>query len=188
MSLQPIGISGTKTIHDIHEITDDIGRDLVLIMQKKLHQMDKEYTGNAIQSISYDDIRRMVGSDLDYVYNIEFGRQKGNPPPFDKIKDWVEKKLGIHDPESREVAGRIVNSIASEGIPMTRFTKLSLIEITNGGTFIPTLKKKPSKIQKGIKKINKKIKKIRKPIRKIYKQKKFITKLGKKSKGYRAFK
>lgn len=174
------GLSGAVVKHIKHpdELVKDIALELVDLMKENLSLIDKDYTGAAIKSIEYDEVDKKVGSSLDYVRNIEFGRKKGNRPPVDKLESWVQGKLGIHAPQSREVAEKIASSIAEHGIPETRFTQQALIEMTGGIKKLRKPRRKLTRSEKWLKKMKKLSKKAKKISKKTYK---ISKKVGKKA-------
>lgn len=184
------------TSGNLDPLLDDIGKELVEECKDILRLYDKDWSGAAIRSIQYDKAQHVVFSDLLYVYNIEFGRKKGHPPPHDKIRLWVETKLGIHPPDSDIVAGKIVNSIARDGIPQTRFMQKALFAVTGQATPIVKKRRKLTRSEKFLKqfkkitkKINRKIKKTRRVTQKAGRELKFLRKVAKKNKGgFKAFK
>lgn len=136
------------TPNDISPMIDDIGADLVYRMKDQLKAEDKVWTGTARDSIDYDKTNTTVFSDLVYVYNIEFGRQRGAPaPPFAKIHTWVKSRLGLQDPEAYWAATNIRFAIKRDGIEETRFTKKAIIGLVNpSGMPIISHKKRKTKL------------------------------------------
>lgn len=111
---------------ELARLKGDIGNDLVALLKKTLKEEGKDVFGQAIDSIQYFDDDNIVGSILDYVYNIEFGREAGSHVPLEPLKKWAVEKLGIPEDEAWAVARKIENKIYEEGIDMTRFAKISL--------------------------------------------------------------
>ncbi len=58
---------------------------------------------------------KLIIEGLARVLFLEFGRRAGVAPPFNVIRDWVERKLNIPDEEIDGVSWAIVNKIKKEG-------------------------------------------------------------------------
>lgn len=111
---------------EISRLKGDIAEDLVKELKKTLKENNKDVFGQAIDSIQYFEKDDIVGSLLDYVYNIEFGREAGSHVPIEPLKNWAIEKLGVSENEAWAIAKSIENKIYSEGIDMTRFVKITL--------------------------------------------------------------
>ena len=112
--------------NELSRLKSDIGNDLVQLLKKTLKENDKDVFGAAVESIEYFKDDEVVGSLLDYIYNIEFGREAGSHVPIQPIKEWIYVKLGIFGEEADRMAYAIEKKIYKSGIPMTRFAKISL--------------------------------------------------------------
>lgn len=112
--------------NEIARLKNDIGNDLVQLLKKTLKEHDKNVFGLAIDSIQYFSEDDIVGSLLDYIFNIEFGREAGSHVPLEPLKKWAVEKLGVPEEEAWAIAKKIENKIYDEGIEMTRFAKIAL--------------------------------------------------------------
>ena len=117
--------------NEITRLKSDIGNDLVKELKKTLKEDDKDVFGDAVESIEYFKDDEIVGSLLDYIYNIEFGREAGSHVPMQPLREWVYVKLGIVGPEAERIVSAIENKIYKSGIPMTRFAKITLERFRN---------------------------------------------------------
>lgn len=111
---------------EMQRLFQDIGNDLKDVIVKTLEEEGKEVFGEAIKSVQYFADDNVVGSLLDYMFNIEFGREAGSHVPLQPLHDWAVEKLGLDDESAWATARRIENKIYSEGIEMTRAWKISL--------------------------------------------------------------
>ena len=112
--------------NEIARLKNDIGNDLVELLKKTLKEHDKDVFGQAIDSIQYFSEDDVVGSLLDYIFNIEYGREAGSHVPLEPLKKWAVEKLGVPEEEAWAIAKKIENKIYNEGIEMTRFAKITL--------------------------------------------------------------
>lgn len=117
----------TKKVEDIDELMDEFGLILVGKLQEELRRQDKVFTKEAHDSIEYYPEDKVVGSKLNFIYNLEYGRKVGTYVPENELLMWVQGKLGIVDIDEAERVMRIINEkIFRKGIPMTRFAKITL--------------------------------------------------------------
>jgi len=114
----------------LQEIVADIANDLITRMKAELENMDKVVFGNASKSIEYYPTDKIVGSFLDYIRNIEYGRIAGTHVPLEPLHDWAVKKFNMEDSYAWAFAKTVEKKIFENGIPMTRFCKLALGELT----------------------------------------------------------
>lgn len=115
----------------VDQICKDIAEDMMKRLKTKLKRLDKVVSGTAEGSIEYDEEQKIVGSTLDYMYNIEFGREAGSHVPLEPLKDWCVQKLHIPESKAWGAAKQIEKHIYENGIPMTRFWKMVLGEMEN---------------------------------------------------------
>lgn len=96
-------------------------------MKKQLKKQDKVVTHNLLESFSFIPDDRTIISDLQYAYNVEWGRKAGSQrPPREPIIRWMMAKLGKQRKEAEREARHIVEKIHTDGIEMTRFTRLAV--------------------------------------------------------------
>lgn len=112
----------------VHQIKKDVADNLIDNIQVELDYRDKYFTGKARKSFQYDVQLSLVGSDIVYMPNIEWGRLPA-PVPFEPIHLWVIGKLGYKDPEAIAIAKKIQHKITVEGFKPTRVVRISLEEI-----------------------------------------------------------
>ena len=78
-------------------------------------------TGAARASVNYQFVSPFpnlvgsVGSPLEYVPVLEYGRDPGPMPPVDAIRLWAVRKLGLDDKEADSAAWAIAKHIAKHG-------------------------------------------------------------------------
>lgn len=117
----------TKKVEDEDELLDEFALILVKKLKEELDIQDKVFKGSAQDSIDYFPEDKTVGSKLDYVYNIEYGRKAGTYVPIQPLVNWVMHKMNISDEKhARQIAYVINKNIHDDGIPMTRFAKITL--------------------------------------------------------------
>jgi len=110
-------------------IVDKVAEKLVENLKKALRDRDKIFTGKAEKSIKYYKDDKSVGSELDYVANIEYGRRAGTHVPIKPLIEWVTKKMGVPESEAYKIAKSVERKIFEKGIPMTRFAKTTVEEM-----------------------------------------------------------
>ena len=117
----------------VTKIRTDVATDLVDKLKAALINADKYVEGKAHDSITFYPEDKIVGSKLDYVHNIEWGREPGSPLPIGDLTAWVMKKLAITNiEEAKGIAYIIAKKIQRDGILATRFAKIVLAEMTHG--------------------------------------------------------
>lgn len=111
-----------------NKIVGVIGQELKLSIKKQLKLLGKYVTHDAVESIDfYPDIKE-VGSELDYLYNLEWGRKAGEHVPLPRLHRWVMMKFGMDENQAWGIVKSIEKKIFEEGIPMTRFMKKAVID------------------------------------------------------------
>lgn len=92
------------------------GEDLVKRIQQEFDNKNLNDRGGASGSLEFSvEGEKVVVYGLARVLFLEFGRRPGDPPPFDVIQGWVERKLNVPAEEVDSVAWAIVKKIAKEG-------------------------------------------------------------------------
>ena len=110
-------------------IVDKVAEALVNNLKKALKDRDKVLTGKAEKSIQYYKEIKTVGSELDYIANIEYGRRAGTHVPIKPLMEWVMNKMHVPQSEAYRVAKSVEKKIFEDGIPMTRFAKTTVEEM-----------------------------------------------------------
>lgn len=138
-----IDLSGVEeTQANIAGLPADLELALTVAMNKSLALTEQQVTGRmgvgahkrglntgaARSSINYQflspfpNLVGSVGSPLEYVPVIEYGRKPGGKfPPVDAIRLWVKRKLGVPEKEIDSVAflvGRHIAKYGTEGVHM----------------------------------------------------------------------
>lgn len=116
----------------VDDITTDIANRLVKKLKDELVIEDKVVTGGMSDSLQYYKEDKIVGSTRDGMDNIEYGRTAGNHVPIEPLKKWAKIKFGLTDGEAYGVAKKVEQQIFENGIPMTRFAKITLEKMTFG--------------------------------------------------------
>ena len=111
-------------------LLDAVAEKLIKELKLKLREDDHIFSGNAEESLQYYKDIKTVGSELDYIRNIEYGRQAGSHVPIKPLKEWAMTKMGLTESEAWGVAKAIEKKIFEEGIDMTRFAKKTLNEFS----------------------------------------------------------
>ncbi len=94
----------------------EIGNEFVVRLKKEFDQKNLNDTGDAQDSLeAVAEDNRLLIYGLARVLFLEFGRSPGSFPPVDVIREWVERKLGVSEDESKGVAFVIARKIANEG-------------------------------------------------------------------------
>ena len=114
------------------QILEDIGRKLVTDLQKELSREEKVVSGLMLDSLNWFPEDKIVGSKREGMDNLEYGRFAGSHVPLKPLMEWAKKKFGISEGEAWGVAKKVENHIFEEGIPMTRFAKITLEKVNYG--------------------------------------------------------
>lgn len=101
---------------NIQEILDNSGANLVKKLKSQFDDLKLNDTGKAKASLSH----KVVGYRLDIegllrAIVMVTGRKPGKPPPFHKIRKWVESKLGLTGAEADTAAFLIARKISKKG-------------------------------------------------------------------------
>lgn len=123
--------SGCTLSFDKQKLIDDIANLLVIKLKDKLNILDKNVFGELIDSIEYSKEEKLVGSKSEVAKPVEYGRRAGKHVPIQPLLEWVYVKLNIYGKEAEDMAYAIERKIFNEGIPKTRFAKLTLSEFEN---------------------------------------------------------
>ena len=111
------------------ELMSRVADILIKKLQDGLEKEDHIFSGKARDSIQYYEDITIVGSELDYIRNLEYGRAAGSHVPIEPLKKWVMVKFGLTDSQAYGVAKKIEKKIFEKGIPMTRFAKIAVEEM-----------------------------------------------------------
>lgn len=100
----------------ISKILDEAGSLAVKELKDTFDDKELNDTSRAKDSINH----KVAGNTLIIegfarVLFLEFGRSPGRFPPIDKLRGWVERKLGVSQDESEGVAYAISKKIAEKG-------------------------------------------------------------------------
>ena len=94
----------------------EIGDELVVRLKREFDQKNLNDTGKAQESLeAVAEENKILLYGLARVLFLQFGRSSGSFPPVDVIREWVERKLGVSEDESKDVAFVIARKIANEG-------------------------------------------------------------------------
>ena len=117
----------------VNEIKTDVANDLVRKLKEELQKTDKIFSGDAINSIHYNEEDGIVGSKLDYVGVIEWGRLAGTGLPLKRLREWVKIKLGgtKGKGEIDQMTFALAKKIKDDGINPTRFARKVLMDLEN---------------------------------------------------------
>lgn len=115
---------------NLYYVMNEMGRDLVDELKKRLTSLGKNASGNLINSLGYNVVEIKDGWEVQlssdyYLKYVDEGRKPGKMPPINKIVPWVESKGikmnnksgGIVSSES--AAYVIARSIGRKGIKPT---------------------------------------------------------------------
>jgi len=121
--------SGCTLNFDKEKLIDDIANMLINKLGETLDKRDKIVFGQAKDSLEYDKKLKLVGSKLEYMPNIEYGRTSGYHVPIQPLREWIYVRFKIYGKEADEFAHAIERKIFERGIPLTRFAKVTLSEL-----------------------------------------------------------
>ena len=119
----------TDNQHTIDVLVDDISDDIVKTCRKILRTDDINFTGGLSKNIQQYKTGKYsyITFDSPYAEFVEDGMPPGEDVDISKLREWVNKKVGIKDQEALSiVTGRIFNKIVTEGIEPKRFLDKSL--------------------------------------------------------------
>lgn len=87
----------------------------------------------------------VIYNDVPYADVVEFGRAPGAPPPFAKIRAWVNVKFMIYGKAAHPIAESVRMAIARRGLPPKRIlhqaTQWTLVRLR--GAYVNALKRAP---------------------------------------------
>jgi len=116
----------------VGEIVQDVARKLVTNLQKELSLEDKVVSGLMLDSLDWFPKDKVVGSQKEGMDNIEYGRLAGSHVPLKPLKEWAMKKFNLEEGVAWGVAKKVEKQIFENGIPMTRFAKITLEKMVHG--------------------------------------------------------
>lgn len=114
---------------EIGRLITDLQMDLIEKLQGVLANSDINFTGDLSNSIHPETIGgvKSVVIDSPYATLVDKGVPPGSKPNYNKLKKWVEGKLGITDEDELERATiKIQDKIANKGIEPTFFVKKAI--------------------------------------------------------------
>jgi len=119
----------TANKREIDRLVTDLQMDLIGKLQNTLSSSDINFTGDlsaSIKPVTIDGVKSVV-IDSPYATLVDKGMPPGNNVNYDKLKKWVEKKLGITDPDELNSATfKIEKKIKDKGIQPTFFVKKAI--------------------------------------------------------------
>ena len=115
----------------IKDINNSIAKKLLLELKNELVAEDKVVTGSMADSLEYFPSDKIVGSTKAGMDNIEYGRAAGSHVPIKPLMEWAKFRFNLSDKQAWLVAKDVENKIFEEGIPMTRFAKITLERFSN---------------------------------------------------------
>jgi hypothetical protein len=126
---------------NLKKALDEVGKDLVKTMVKKLIEADKKATGNLIRSVDYKVVETANGVIVqllseDYLTNVDEGRRPGaKQPPTKSLDRWVVAKgIAPRDDKGKFISRQslkflIARSIGKKGIKPTNVIKNTINEV-----------------------------------------------------------
>jgi hypothetical protein len=126
---------------NLKKALDEVGKDLVKTMVKKLIEADKKATGNLIRSVDYKVVETANGVIVqllseDYLTNVDEGRRPGaKQPPTKSLDRWVVAKgIAPRDDKGKFISRQslkflIARSIGKKGIKPTNVIKKTINEV-----------------------------------------------------------
>ena len=114
------------------DIIKDVANKLIIELKNELRDQDKIVSGAMAESLYYYPDDKVVGSEREGIDNVEYGRHEGYHVPLVPLKNWAMKKFGVDEGQAWGIAKDVEKKIYDEGIPMSRFMKITLERITNG--------------------------------------------------------
>lgn len=126
---------------NLQKALDEVGKDLVKTMVKKLIEADKVATGRLIKSVDYKVVETANGVIVqllseDYLTNVDEGRRPGaKQPPTKSLDRWVVAKgIAPRDDKGKFISRQslkflIARSIAKNGIKPTNVIKNTINEV-----------------------------------------------------------
>lgn len=175
----------TKQKYNVYEVDrmfNDMETDLIQRIKTQLDTDDINFTGDMSKTVHSENSKDeyFVVVDSPYAKPVEYGLSKGVKVNIDKLRYWVENKLGITDArELEEVTFKIFNKIRAKGIAPKRFVKKaikSMIYNVRAPVRRKISKPKKSKFGKLLRKISKYVEKTHKITKQIYRVTKQIYK------------
>jgi hypothetical protein len=126
---------------NLKKALDEVGKDLVKTMVKKLIEADKVATGKLIKSVDYKVVETANGVIVqllseDYLTNVDEGRRPGaKQPPTKSLDRWVVAKgIAPRDDKGKFISREslkflIARSIGKKGIKPTNVIKKTINEV-----------------------------------------------------------
>jgi len=126
---------------NLKKALDEVGRDLVKTMVKKLIEADKDATGKLIKSVDYKVVETANGVivqllSADYLKNVDEGRRPGaKQPPSKALDRWiVARGIAPRDKKGKFISRQsvkflIARSISKNGIKPTNVIKNTINEV-----------------------------------------------------------
>lgn len=119
----------TANKREMDRLITDLQMDLMAKLQNTLSSSDINFTGDlsaSIKPVIIDGVKSVV-IDSPYATLVDKGMPAGNNVNYDRLKKWVEGKLGITDPDELNAATfKIQKKIETKGIQPTFFVKKAI--------------------------------------------------------------
>lgn len=168
---------------EVDRLNKDIQEGIIKNIQEQLADDDINFTGdlsNSFMAGMDSNGFHTVESDNEYAGFVEFGMPAGEYVDYNKLRIWVEGKLGI--PEGDEltaVTWNILRKIRNQGIPQKRFMKKAIRKFIGEHGKTTPRRGKAKKGGKGFKRARKALKTLRKLIKKFKSMKRKMKKVTK---------
>ena len=108
----------------VDQITESIGKNLILKMQEELVLQDKVVSGMLADSMEYNN--KVVGLTDEGAADVEYGTPPGKTVDVETLKKWAALKYDLSDKEAEETAIAVQKKIFEKGIGPSRFAKISI--------------------------------------------------------------
>ena len=113
-------------------LVENIGKEIIVNLQKELVNQDKIVSGRLADSFEYDKPDKVVGSTDEGAADVEYGMPGGTLVPVEALKEWAKVKFALSDKEATSMAFAVQKGIHKNGIPMSRFVKVTLERMVSG--------------------------------------------------------
>lgn len=127
-----------KTQQEIYDLADKVFAKSQRYLDNINRTTDTGFLAGSGEVI-YRPMKAIIRYKAPYSACIEFGTSP-HFPPIDPLQEWSERKLGIPNTDSRQVAYRIARKIAREGTDPQPFLRPALAEYVKDGSLKYTVK------------------------------------------------
>lgn len=117
---------------EIIKLKEDLANYIIEKIKSKMKQEGKIDSGIAAECFDYYENDSVVGTFLDYMYNIEYGRFAGSHVPIKPLAEWAMSKVGVDEKNAYAFAKYIEHMIYEEGITPSRVVKKVLEDLEHG--------------------------------------------------------